>query len=65
MQAGLQSGYEHDRITMKAAVQSIYNSGGFKAFWSGAGPSTFRAMLVTSSRMLAYEKTLQLLNSTV
>lgn len=51
------------RISMKSAIQSIYKSGGgWRAFWRGAGSSTIRAMLVTSSRMLAYEKTIQLLS---
>ena len=54
MQAG-------ERITMKDAIKSIYNSGGWRSFWRGASSSTLRAMLVTSSRMLAYEMTLELL----
>lgn len=49
-------------ITMRSAMRSIYKSGGWKAFFRGAGSSTFRAMLVTSSRMLAYEKTIQLIS---
>lgn len=60
MQAGLSS-TQQERITLRSAVTSIYNSGGWKAFWRGAGSSTVRAMLVTSSRMLAYEKTIQML----
>ena len=54
MQAG-------ERITMKDAIRSIYNSGGWRSFWRGARSSTLRAMLVTSSRMLSYEMTLELL----
>jgi solute carrier family 25 carnitine/acylcarnitine transporter 20/29 len=50
-------------MTMTSAAQSIYKSGGFRAFFRGAAPSTLRAMMVTSSRMLAYEKTLQLLST--
>mmetsp|Transcript_17223 Transcript_17223/g.29667 ORF Transcript_17223/g.29667 Transcript_17223/m.29667 type:complete len:289 (+) Transcript_17223:69-935(+) len=60
MQAGASS-TDSKRITLRCAIQSIYNSGGWRAFWRGAGSSTFRAMVVTSSRMLAYEKTIQLL----
>lgn len=45
------------------AVRSIYRLGGVRGFFSGAFPSTVRAMLVTSSRMLAYEKTLQMLGN--
>jgi len=52
------------KITMTSATQSIYKSGGIRAFFRGVGPSTLRAMMVTSSRMLAYEKTLQLLSTT-
>ena len=60
MQAGLASS-AHEPITMKHAMQKIYKSEGLAAFWRGAGSSTFRAMIVTSSRMLAYETTLQML----
>jgi len=48
-------------ISLRHAIQSIYSSGGWRGFLRGAGPSTVRAMIVTSSRMLAYEKTIQLL----
>lgn len=51
----------HGRVTFGCAMRTLYKSGGWKAFWRGAPQSTFRAMLVTSSRMLAYEKTVQLL----
>lgn len=61
MQADMTT-HNNTRVTMRSAMQAIYKSGGWKAFWRGAGPSTLRAMLVTSSRMLAYEKTIQLLN---
>ena len=57
----LKSTGSHSTSTIGAAVRSIYNSGGVTAFFRGAGPSTLRAVLVTSSRMLAYEKTLQIL----
>lgn len=59
MQAGKST--QNEIITLRCAIQTIYNSGGWKAFWRGAGSSTLRAMLVTSSRMLAYEKTIQML----
>jgi hypothetical protein len=49
--------------SISAAVRSIYKLGGVRGFFSGAFPSTVRAMLVTSSRMLAYEKTLQMLGN--
>ena len=53
---------QHTKINMTDTIRLVYNSGGFQAFWRGVGSSTFRAMLFTSSRMLAYEKTLQMLN---
>ena len=53
---------QHTKINMTDTIRLVYNSGGFRAFWRGVGSSTFRAMLVTSSRMLAYEKTIQMLN---
>ena len=49
--------------SISAAVRSIYRLGGVRGFFSGAFPSTVRAILVTSSRMLAYEKTLQMLGN--
>jgi len=52
----------HERIPMKSAFLSIWNLGGAKAFYRGLSASTGRAMLVTSTRMLAYEKTRQLLS---
>ncbi len=58
----IQAGSGHDKMTTRSAIISIYESGGLKAFWRGAGSSTLRAVLVTSSRMLAYEKTIQLLS---
>ena len=51
----------HESIPMKTAFLSIWNSGGAKAFFRGVKTSTGRAMLVTSTRMLVYEKTIQLL----
>lgn len=57
----MQGNRQSRSISMGSAVRQIYRSGGGRAFYNGVGPSTFRAMLVTSSRMLAYEKTLFLL----
>lgn len=51
------------QITMMSAAKRIYKSGGIKGFFRGAGPSTLRAMMVTSSRMVAYEQTLGLLSN--
>ena len=47
--------------SLRATIRSIYRLGGWKGFYRGVGTSTLRAMLVTSSRMFAYEKTLQLI----
>jgi hypothetical protein len=58
----IQSKAGKERITTSFAIRSLYELGGLKAFFRGAGSSTVRAMLVTSSRMLAYEKTLQMLD---
>ena len=46
-----------------SAIKSIWKSGGLKAFFRGVHVSTFRAMLVVSIRMLAYEKTRDLLEN--
>ena len=37
------------------AARGLLRHGGWRAFYNGAGASTFRAMLVTSSRMVGYE----------
>ena len=60
MQAGLSSTQQNERVTLRRAIQSIHKSEGWRGFWRGAGTSTIRAMLVTSSRMLAYEKTIEM-----
>jgi len=52
----------NERISIKNAVQHIWKSGGIKAFYRGIQASTGRAMLVTSTRMLAYETTLNFLS---
>ncbi|KAL7496332.1 hypothetical protein ACHAWT_004483 [Skeletonema menzelii] len=54
-------GTESNLSTIGSTIQAIYKSGGVTSFFRGMGPSTLRAMLVTSARMLAYEKTLQIL----
>ena len=48
-------------VSTAEAASRLYRLSGVKGFFRGAGASTFRAMLVTSSRMVAYEMTLQLL----
>ena len=48
-------------LNMKAAFQKIWRSGGVRSLYRGVQASTFRAMLVTSIRMVAYEKTMQAL----
>ena len=63
VKTAMQSSDTNKRLKLRDAIRSIYNSGGLKAFFRGIGSSTVRAMLVTSSRMLAYEKTIQLLNN--
>ena len=54
-------GVGNSSLSVDEAIRSIYKSGGLTSFFRGMGPSTFRAMLVTSARMIAYEKTLQIL----
>lgn len=54
-------GNRNNSLSIGSTIKAIYKSGGVTSFFRGMGPSTFRAMLVTSSRMLAYEKTLQIL----
>ena len=46
-------------VSTAEAASRLYRLSGVKGFFRGAGASTFRAMLVTSSRMVAYEMTLQ------
>ena len=43
------------RATVRGAARSLSEKGGIGAFYRGAGASVVRAMLVTSTRMLAYE----------
>eukprot|EP00980_Cylindrotheca_fusiformis_P029428 scaffold23474_cov125-Cylindrotheca_fusiformis.AAC.3 len=50
------------QVTILSTMKYIYESNGIRGFFRGVGSSTLRAILVTSSRMLAYEKTLQLLS---
>ena len=50
-------------VSTAEAARRLYRSSGVRGFFRGAGASTFRAMLVTSSRMVAYEMTLQILTT--
>ena len=46
-------------------VRTMWESrGGLKAFYRGCLPSTGRAMLVTSSRMIAYDQMIQYFDET-
>ena len=54
-------GNRNNSLSIGSTIKAIYKSSGVTSFFRGMGPSTCRAMLVTSSRMLAYEKTLQIL----
>jgi len=57
----IQASPTKEKISYWSVVQSLFRSGGITSFFRGAGSSTFRAILVTSSRMIAYEKTTQLM----
>ena len=45
--------------TIMAAFREVYRRGGLGSLYRGVSASTFRAMLVTCSRLVAYEFTLQ------
>ena len=45
--------------TAGACARALHANGGLRAFYRGAGSSTFRAMLVTCSRLVAYEAVAQ------
>jgi solute carrier family 25 carnitine/acylcarnitine transporter 20/29 len=50
------------KMTIRNAIQKIWcQGGGYTAFYRGCGASSGRAMLVTSTRMIAYEWILALL----
>ena len=49
--------------TTRKAIKMIWSRGGFKEFYRGVSASTGRAILVTSTRMIAYEYILDLLRS--
>jgi hypothetical protein len=51
------------KTNVGSAIIYIRKSGGLKAFFRGVHVSTFRAMLVVFIRMLAYEKTRDLLEN--
>ena len=40
---------------IEGAARAVWRSGGWSAFYRGVGPSTLRAILVASSRLVAYE----------
>lgn len=42
-------------ITFRDTARGLWREGGYNAFFKGCGASTGRAMLVTSTRMIAYE----------
>lgn len=44
------------RSTIRGAAESIWRSGGLRAFYRGVSASTLRAILVASSRLVAYEQ---------
>lgn len=54
----IKSVIQGDRLTMTKALRSIHGRGGLAAFYRGCLPSTGRAMLVTSLRMITYEAVL-------
>lgn len=51
------------RLSVVEALRRIRREGGWRAFYRGCGTSTWRAMLVTSSRMVVYEAVKNLLRS--
>eukprot|EP00929_Paragymnodinium_shiwhaense_P016921 TRINITY_DN125665_c0_g1_i1.p1 TRINITY_DN125665_c0_g1~~TRINITY_DN125665_c0_g1_i1.p1 ORF type:complete len:283 (-),score=15.62 TRINITY_DN125665_c0_g1_i1:46-894(-) len=50
-------------LPLTGAIRHIWNKGGLRPFFRGVSASTGRAMVVTSSRMLIYETTMELLRS--
>lgn len=48
-------------LSLGASLRYIWEEGGFKSLFRGVSASTGRAVLVTSSRMVVYEKTMTLL----
>ncbi|GFH51432.1 hypothetical protein CTEN210_07908 [Chaetoceros tenuissimus] len=48
-------------LSLGASLRYIWGEGGFKSLFRGVSASTGRAVLVTSSRMVVYEKTMTLL----
>ncbi|OEU16416.1 mitochondrial carrier [Fragilariopsis cylindrus CCMP1102] len=50
---------------LRKQIQTMYTNHGLKIFYRGCIPSTGRAMLVTSSRMLAYDQVMIRYNNTV
>jgi solute carrier family 25 carnitine/acylcarnitine transporter 20/29 len=50
---------------LRQQIQTMYTNHGLKMFYRGCIPSTGRAMLVTSSRMLAYDQIMIRYNNTI
>jgi solute carrier family 25 carnitine/acylcarnitine transporter 20/29 len=50
---------------LRQQIQTMYTNHGLKIFYRGCIPSTGRAMLVTSSRMLAYDQIMIRYNNTI
>ena len=46
----------NSKYTLRGAVNTIYQRNGITNFFVGCGSSTLRAILVTSSRLVAYEQ---------
>jgi hypothetical protein len=44
------------RRTIAGAAESIWRSSGWRGFYRGVSASTVRAILVASSRLVAYEQ---------
>eukprot|EP00566_Odontella_aurita_P025848 CAMPEP_0113551450 /NCGR_PEP_ID=MMETSP0015_2-20120614/14532_1 /TAXON_ID=2838 /ORGANISM="Odontella" /LENGTH=115 /DNA_ID=CAMNT_0000452345 /DNA_START=82 /DNA_END=429 /DNA_ORIENTATION=- /assembly_acc=CAM_ASM_000160 len=56
-------GSDRRMSSIEAAAQIRREGGGWRAFYRGCGTSTWRAMLVTSSRMVVYEAVRDLLSN--
>ena len=61
--AGKAGGEHPPRATMRGAFQFLLRSGGVNALYRGCGASTGRAVLVTASRLVAYEAILSFVRS--
>lgn len=52
-----------ERRPLSDVIKSIWSRGGVRAFFSGLGPSTLRAAIVSSTRFSAYEFAFSFLSS--